>query len=527
MNILLIVPPSSPVEEKLLNRKIRNYTAFPYGLLSMATYVKRNSKKKLNIEVLDCNVLGQDYLCTIQTAVKKNKPNIIGLSIMFDSSFRFIRNIISVAKPKNKNVLLVAGGAATTPSYKEILSLFEEIDGIAFSEGEIPFLELVNQENPFLTLSTHPSWITRNKLSQNIAPQKTLIENLDEIIDIDYSLINIENYNMEEGFSPLSKSASNEKRKQFFVISSRGCPFKCSFCMRSSDDDKRMRYATPEKIVSHVKYLINTYGLNVLTFYDDQILLNKRRAKILFRELAQFNIRIECPNGLSVAFIDDELARLMRKAGVDTAILAIESGSKYVLEKLMNKPLKLEMVKPVIDILRKNGFWVHGLFVYGLPGETDEHRKETLEFLKSIELDWAGYNLAVPTRGSKLYKICVENGYINGELKIDHDINLGFIIETPEYSPEYVSNQVYLINLEINFVHNYRFKNKEYEIAELTFREVIKKLEDHAFAHYHLSKCLENIEGKKHLAKKEMDIFWEIIERDPKWREYAEHFKLI
>ena len=126
--------------------------------------------------------------------------------------------------------------------------------------------------------------------------------------------------------------------------------------MHSSDNDKSMRYASINKIIEHVKFLISEFNMNILTIYDDQLLFNKKRAKELFRELAQFNLRIECPNGLSVAYMDDELIKLMKNAGLDSVCLAIESGSPYVLNKIMHKPLNLKKVKPVVQSLRKYEF---------------------------------------------------------------------------------------------------------------------------------------------------------------------------
>ena len=138
-----------------------------------------------------------------------------------------------------------------------------------------------------------------------------------------------------------------------------------------------MRYASVDLIIEHVAPLVKDYGLNVLTIYDDQLLLNRDRAKDLFRKLAQFNIRIEMPNGVTLSYIDEEMAVLMRKAGVDTIFLAIESGSKRVLKEIILKPIAFSRIKPTVDLLRDNGIFACAFFVIGLPGETDAEREET------------------------------------------------------------------------------------------------------------------------------------------------------
>ena len=156
-----------------------------------------------------------------------------------------------------------------------------------------------------------------------------------------------------------------------------------------------MRYADVDKLIQHVEYLITRHKMNILTLYDDQLLFNKDRAKEIFRRLADFNIRVECPNGLSVAYIDEEMAKLMRKAGMDTAALAIESRLAICSESAdpLN-PLKLDKVAPVVGYLRKYGFWIQGYFVTGIPGEkTNTGKKPSTSSRPSV---WTGAVSAAP-----------------------------------------------------------------------------------------------------------------------------------
>ena len=525
-NILFVVLPYLMERGEVPSSKLRSFKAFPYGLLSMATYARKHGINKDNIEVLDCNILtGEYYLETLKKKITEINPDIVGLSMMFDNSYKHVKDITTAIKEYREDVVIVMGGAATTPSYKIILEEQEDIDAICFSEGELPFLELVNSDDMKEFLKNSESWITRDSITAGRLPKKSVIKNLDDVIDIDYTFIDIKNYSMRESFSPFVRT--REQQKQFFVITSRGCPFKCAFCMRSIDEDKSMRYASVEKIIDHVKNLVDNYGMSILTFYDDQILFNKKRAKELFKELAQFNIRIECPNGLSVAFIDDEMAYLMRNAGMDTVYLAIESGSPYVLNELIHKPLRVGMVKPVVDILRKYEFWIQGYFVSGFPGETDDHRNETLNFIKEVGLDWSGFSLATPSRGSLLYKTCIENGYIKKDIGIAELDPNKYIIDTPEYTPEYVTEKTYLMNLDVNFVNNHRMKLGDYEIAAKAFREVIKSVPDHAFAYYYLAKASESLGNEVDQAKISMTRFCNIVKKDKTWRNYAEHFHIF
>jgi radical SAM superfamily enzyme YgiQ (UPF0313 family) len=266
--------------------------------------------------------------------------------------------------------------------------------------------------------------------------------------------------------------------------------------------------------------------MNVLTIYDEQLLFNKTRAKELFRQLAQFKVRIECPNGLSVAFIDKEMAELMRSAGMDTVALAIESGSDYMLKEVIRKPLRLKMVKPVVQTLRKLGFFIQGFFVIGLPGEKDEHREETLRFIKEVQLDWSGFSPATPLRGSELYDICVKNGYIKKDLKIHEIEDKKYIIRAPGLDPAHITESIYLMNLDVNFVNNYRVKAGDYQVAASCFQDVADRYANHAFAYYYLAKAQEAMNADPALVRLNRKKFCAIIAADPEWKRYADYFKL-
>lgn len=140
-------------------------------------------------------------------------------------------------------------------------------------------------------------------------------------------------------------------------------------------------------------------------------------------------------------------------------------------------------------------------------------------------LDWSGFSLAVPSRGSELFKICIENGYIKKDMAIDELGANKYIINTPEYSPEYVTRKTYFMNLDVNFVNNYRMKNGDYRIAANAFRDVLKRYPDHAFCYYYLSKALYTLHEDQE-AKLAMDKFHEIIEKDDAWKGYTEYFNI-
>lgn len=480
-NVLFIVLPYVVHNIDVNRSKVRSFHAFPYGLLSVATY----NKDLANIRIIDLNDECLDY-GDLRQMLEDFQPDIVGMTMMFDVSYSYLQDVLLIIKANCPKATTLLGGAAASYSYEEILKEQPLLDAICYSEGEIPMEDLLSNQD-----MTSASWITRRSLSRETVPRISFIENLDDVIDIDYSFIDPNDYEMAEAFSP---HVDNKKHKQFFIVTSRGCPFSCAFCSNGKIHGKKMRFASVRRIITHVQHLVDEYQMDVLTLYDDQILIDMPRAKLLFRSLAQFNLRIEMPNGLSPKFIDAEMAHLMKQAGVDTAYLAIESGSEYVLKKLIHKPLKLSMVKPAVEWLRAEGIFCHGFFVIGMPGETHEMRKETVRFIKDVGLDWAGLNPATPVRGSELYDQCIENGWIKKQ-RIDEIEDKKYIINAPEIglTPEIIETEINEMNLDVNFHNNYRMRIGDWETAARCFEEVIRRYSGHEVAKFYLEYCKERM----------------------------------
>lgn len=508
-------------------KNTRSVLAFPYGVLSIASYLRTNVRRQLDIRIVDLNLYDYDAMApAIAEHMASFGPDVVGISMMFDSSYRHLAGIARQIKAFDERTIVLLGGAAATVSWNLILHEQPHVDALCYTEGEYTMRRLVEAQDLRAALHDDPAWVTRRSLAESRLPQGRYVDNLNEVIDIDYGLIDVTRYRMREAFSPFSSIKHEEDVRQFYLVTSRGCPFKCVFCSEPSFHGKSMRYADVDVLIEHVRYLVDTYGMNVLTLYDDQILLNRPRAKEFFRRLAPFEIRLEAPNGLSVAFIDREMASLMREAGLDTVPLAIESGSSRMLRDVIHKPLRLDKVKPVVDYLHESGIFVQGYFVVGIPGELEEDRVETVRFIKEIGLDWSGFNLATPLRGSELYRICIENGYI------DRDFGLGdlgmhdYVIRAPGLEPGHLKRARYLMNLEVNFVNNYRMRIGDYQTAALCFEDVVTRYDDHAFAYYYLAEAYRALGGRQELVAQHRRRFDELLREDENWRDYAGIFGL-
>lgn len=499
MNILFIIPPYLRRQTGFLQR---SFLTMPYGVLSMITHAKGLA----NASVFDCN-LWTEYEDKLKDRLMSSRPETVGISLMFDISYKYLRPIIDSVKAANANARILVGGTAATPNHRQILEECPEVDAVCHGEGELPFADYALTGN-----LNHPSWATAG----NANPRKTVLVSLDSCIDIDYSLLDLDAYQdgIEEAYSPFARG--RQGKKQFFVITSRGCPYKCVFCMNSLNPDKSIRNASVDAVITHVEKLISAHGMNVLTFFDDQILFDKKRAKEMFCRLKKFKLRIEMPNGISPSHLDEELIRIMREAGVDTLYVALESGSQFILNQ-MKKPVNLEQMREVVRLLRKYKYFILVHLVIGMPEETDEHRLETVQYIREIKPDLISPKIASPVYGSQLREDCIKKGYIKnaavcrlGNFEITDNL-----INVPGRDNEGLAKQILYMHYRANFVENYRMSVGEYAVARHYFMHVARKYPHEIFAHHFLSLAMQKLhEPQAAVAAEQRRVMELIAEKD-------------
>jgi coproporphyrinogen III oxidase-like Fe-S oxidoreductase len=218
--------------------------------------------------------------------------------------------------------------------------------------------------------------------------------------------------------------------------------------------------------------------------------------------------------GTAINTLDEELVAAMKRAGVFSLSVAVESGSQYILSKIIKKPLKLEKIKLVAEWLRRHNIKSKGFFIFGMPGETKENMHETIKFAKQLRLDWCGFAIATPLPGSELYQTCKNKGYV-GEIDWTNLYLNEAKIKTPDFTPEEVNKIYYRANIEINFKDNPNLKEGgNIDQALIDFKKVVKLVPHHIWAHACLAKTYlikskkvtSNTESKKLQVKAQKEL---------------------
>ncbi len=539
-NILFIIPPYFNFQS-LNSDKLDSIPVFtvPYGILSIVSYLRKYSLVELDIDLIDLNLEAFEFLSSKESSHSKTNVNnslyetvrnklleknydIVGISALFNNAYKYIEDLSTIVKSTKKPPLCIIGGGLASNLYSKILNNFINVDAACLAEGEIPMLDLLNSQNMQLAFNTSNSWITREKIKKELTFKASYIDNLDNIPILEYDLIDLTKYN---GRSIDKRYANSLLKREFSIHTSRGCPYSCIYCSNTSIHGKIIRKMSLARITSELDSMIINYGMNVLLIEDDHFLADIDRAKAVLKEIAKRNIRVEFPNGISVRGIDSELGIALKNAGVSAVNLAVESGSDFVLSKLIRKPHLNKHIKPAVQFLRDQDIRVHAFIVLGLPGELPEHRLETAEMIQDVGFDWVYFFLAVPIVGSRLYDQCIENNYI-AENDFSKHLISNATIKAPGIDPSTISDEMYHMNLDANFVNNWNLKNNRHKIALPYFESMVRKYPSHAFAYYVLIQIYISLNYSIDKIKELSNKYNEIINKDKNWKNYSETFNL-
>lgn len=530
--ILFIIPPYLPFDEytpSKVGQKLPTLTP-PYGVLSIIAYINQN--KEYNIEILDLNYeiinisnleINKYQECIINIiTVKLNSftPKYICISALFNTSFPHLQYLCPIIKKTLLESILIIGGGLATNLYNDLFIEIPCIDIQCYGEGELPFKKLLNEKTNKQPYEISKSLITKKSLELKIKPEYDFIYNLDDIPIIDFTYINLKKYN---GRSYVDKDSN---KIEVSIHTSRGCPYNCCYCSNYIVHGKKIRIMSNERFLETIKYYIDEYKMDTLLIEDDHFLANKERALYLLEEIRKLNINIEFPNGIAVFKIDEEIAKALADTKVKLLPLAIESGSEYVLHKIINKPLKKEQIYKAIKLLKQYDIRLHAFIVIGFPNEYDEHRQETLQLLLDTEIDWAHIFIVVPIAGSRLYQQCKDNGYL-----LTTDYNKYTIsncnIKAPGIEPKQIEEYAQYMNLIVNFLKNTNYINKNYEICLPYFQNVVNHYPSHAIAHYMLYKVYteKNLEEDIQKAEEHYQMFTNLKISNEFYKNIIDKFK--
>jgi radical SAM superfamily enzyme YgiQ (UPF0313 family) len=201
-------------------------------------------------------------------------------------------------------------------------------------------------------------------------------------------------------------------RRFVMVMSSRGCPFDCTFCVAQSYYGKKLRQRSSGRIVDEIEYIMKNLKISDFFFWSESFTIIKRNIHELCDEISGRGLKIRWVCNSRVDNVDAELLIKMKRAGCWMISYGLESGDQEILDRALKK-VKLEEVERAVALTRKIGFQIAGHFVLGLPGENEETLQKTAKLAKKLDLDYAQFYCAAPWPGSRLYDLAKKEGWLN------------------------------------------------------------------------------------------------------------------
>ena len=385
----------------LLNPNIKTWSPNIYTPLGLAYIATALEYANHSVKILDLN---SQKMLDSKLEEGLQGADVIGITGMI-TEYKEVIRLTEIAWEANPMAKMILGGALATTHTGKVLAA-SLADYAIIGEGEQTIVELVSafeQGNDYRNIKG----IAYKDGEVHITPMRESIENLDKISYPARHLLDMNRY-AKQHFKDLGIKIP--KTKSTTMITSRGCPFNCTFCSKDVWGYK-WRSRSSKDIIGEMTQLNSAYGFNGFVFIDDLFVCDNERVKEFCRELidGDFNFRWYC-NG-HVNLMTRELLELMRDAGCKGIAYGIESGNQEIL-KSIKKRITLERVREVVKWTKEVGISITGYFLLGILGDTKDTIKETIEFARELDLNFYGFSITSPILGTRIYNEAQRRGLV-------------------------------------------------------------------------------------------------------------------
>jgi len=335
---------------------------------------------------------------------------------------------LKIIKSLNPKIITVIGGAHPSGDPEAALKDLEEADFAFRGEAEIglpKLLKKLNGDNGDYRFEDIPNLIWRENGKFRYNPLQP-IEDLDSLGMPSWDLINPNDYPN----APIGAVAKNFPLAT--ISTTRGCPYPCTFCANSLIMGKKVRGRSPKSVLDEMQFLYNNYGVKEIQFVDDTFTSKRDMAIGVCKGIIERGIRVSIsfPNGVRLNTLDEELLKLLEKAGTFSLGLGIESGSERTL-KTMKKVQTIEEIREKVDLIhRTTKIRLTGFFIIGYPGEEKDDILKSIKLSKELPIHRAQITIFLPVTGCEMYKKLKKEGKLDN---IDFkDMTFHNIVYVPE-----------------------------------------------------------------------------------------------
>jgi len=354
----------------------------PLGLLHIAGAIYKAFGEKYRVKIIDTGI-SEDPLAGLSAAMREIKPDIVGFSTLSCES-SLMNDMAALVKQNKSDTLIIVGGAHATLAKERVLDN-PHVDVVVYGEGDKTIVDLLAAVEEKTDPGCVKGIVYREQGKAALTEPQPLLQNLDSLtIPLHvWDLIDIYAYGRYSNWN------GAQKEKYYIpAMSSRGCPFHCTFCRSKDNFGQQFRMRSAESFVEEIKSLSEKYHISEVHFFDDVFNLDKERVRnicaLLKRTGHKWNLSF--PNGLRADLMDDDVLTNLKKTGTYKIHYGIESASPRI-QKMIKKELDLDKTLKTIRITVSKGIIASGYFILGFPTETREEIQRTVDFALKSPLD--------------------------------------------------------------------------------------------------------------------------------------------
>lgn len=386
MKVCLVSPPYNSAVKSVVG-----VSSPPLGLAYLASVLRGNHE----VKIIDSNILNY-YIEDVKRELRDFYPDIVGITSV-TPSIPQAYHVAKIAKEVRDDCTVLIGGPHATFLPHQTLKECEFIDIVVKGEGEETVQELTKAiENEELE---KVKGITFRKGSQIISNEpRPFIKDIDKIPFPSRDLLPTDKYQFYG-------------EKYTAMLTSRGCPFGCSFCASSRLFGGYWRGRSPENVLEEIETVYEDYKLRNIEFVDDTFTLDMNRAEKICNGIMEHGWDISWGASSRVDTITKSLIEKMRRAGCWILFLGIESGCQRILNAI-GKKIAIEQVKKTVKAVKQAGIKVLGSFILGFPEDNAESVKQTINFAKSLDLDYAEFSMLTPYPGTPIFDYATQNNLL-------------------------------------------------------------------------------------------------------------------
>ncbi len=516
----------------------------PLGILYLSSYLKKYNQGGLGkVACIDYQThmresyhyeSCEDYISKVAENSLDFEPDVIAFSVMFSTAHYFALKAAAHLKQKWPNAVIIFGGMHSSNAAERLLA-DSNVDYVCKGEGEEAFTAFVDHFHSPEKRNAIKGIYNKEQIAQpGLKPITDYIADLDKVPLPDWDLLDMESYIRQA--TRMRRFEYDEdvlfEKRAVIMMTSRGCPFRCTFCASHTVHGRSMRYRSVENVMEEMRLIHKKFKVNVFAFEDDMFVCSRKQAEELLREFIKLKNEVEgfeiiFPNALSVNATTHEIIDLMKEAGMKMVNIAIESGSPYVQEHIVKKGVHLGKAKKMVAYLRSLGIITRTGFIIGFPGETKEMIEETIRYIHEIDADWSNINIAAPLVGSEMYEQFATMEVLPpDEIMWDKDFDkdrkdreistmIARQFDTKEVSAIELCEIHYKANLEVNFLNNVNLREGKFAQAERLFEGITREYPFHLFGWWGRMVAFEGMDNHEK-ADEIRQTMRDLIENDPK-----------